>query len=417
MAKFNNIDWSPGNWPYLLYRFFSSYGLATLVLIFMAIITLLGTLHQIDHGLYAAKKHYFWSYITDVDVFGKFKLPLPGGMLLMLLLFLNMFIGAVVKVKKRMRGVGLLISHIGMLMLLLGGFVTWRYATDGHMALYPGMKSSVVTSYRDWQLEIMPVSEDNKAEKAWVIPSAALQNIGPTGEETFQIDELPFDIVVRQYHNNANVIPTSAPVSAQAKGKEVDGYKVLGMDEHAESEQNIPACYVEFKPEGASESTEAILWGYSSKFMADEKPMPFLCEAGGKKFAALLTKKTWTVPFEVKLDEFIFEKHPGISMAKGYSSRVTRMEENQEDKPVVIKMNEPMRYGGFTFFQESYGPPNGKPGEMYSQFAVASNPADKWPVIALTVTGVGLLVHFVVKLVEFIGRARRKRQKKAASAS
>ena len=416
MAK-SKIDWSPQNWPYLLFRLFSSYALAAVVLVFMTLVTLLGTFYQIDNGLYQAKKHYFYSYITDVSVFGKFKVPIPGGMLLMLLLFINMFIGAVVKVRKRWRGVGLLISHIGMLMLLLGGFVTWKYASDGYMALYPGMKSSKVESYREWQLEIMPVSEDNKAEKAIVIPSGALEEVGEEGEKSFTSPELPFQVVVSNFHRNANVIPVSAPISAEAKGKEIDGYKLLGMEPNKSAEQNVPACYVTFSAGADSEPVEAILWGYSSKFDAREKPMPFLFELGGEKYAALLTKKSWSVPFHVQLDEFIFEKHPGITMAKSYMSHVTRLEEGQENKVIEIKMNEPMRYAGFTFFQESYGPPDGKPGEMFSQFAVASNPADKWPIIALTITGLGLLVHFVVKLIEFIGRARRKREKAAEAAA
>ena len=37
-------------------------------------------------------------------------------------------------------------------------------------------------------------------------------------------------------------------------------------------------------------------------------------------------------------------------------------------------MNEPMRYAGYTFFQESFGPAGAQPGDvMFSQFAVANN--------------------------------------------
>jgi hypothetical protein len=35
---------------------------------------------------------------------------------------------------------------------------------------------------------------------------------------------------------------------------------------------------------------------------------------------------------------------------------------------------------------------------MYSQFAVHNNPADQWPLWALIINGIGLLIHFVVKL-------------------
>lgn len=37
------------------------------------------------------------------------------------------------------------------------------------------MTSNRVESYREWQLEIFPLSKDGVAEKAWIYPSAALE--------------------------------------------------------------------------------------------------------------------------------------------------------------------------------------------------------------------------------------------------
>ncbi len=395
----------------LVYRLFTSYGLATVVLVFMTLITLLGTLYQVDNGLFAAKQKYFFSYAVIQPLSENFNIVLPGGKLLMILLFINMTLGAIVKVKKRMRGFGLLVSHFGMLMLLLGGFVTHEMATDGNMVLYPGMKSNRVQSYREWQLEILPVSEDNKAEKAWIISAAAMESIGEGEEKNFPLPELPFDAVVSNYSTHAQPIPATAPMAAQAKGKEIDGFKLFAMDEIEDG--NMPGCYIEFKAKEGDEKVDAILWAYSSGFGPGDKPMPFLFEIGGKKFAAQLVRKSWTVPFEIRLDEFIFERHPGVSMARNYESRVTRIEKDQPDKALEIKMNEPMRYAGYTFFQESFGPQGAKPGDrMFSQFAVANNPADQWPLYALIITGAGLAFHFVVKLFEFIERATKTRNAK-----
>jgi len=144
--------------------------------------------------------------------------------------------------------------------------------------------------------------------------------------------------------------------------------------------------------------------------------MPFTFTIGDQLYGAILMKKSWTVPFTVKLDEFIFERHPGIMTARNYESRVTRFEEGQPEKPLEIKMNEPMRHGGFTFFQESFGPSGSQPGdEMFSQFAVANNPADQWPLYSLIVNGVGLGVHFLIMLVNFTTRSRQRHAKTQAS--
>lgn len=144
--------------------------------------------------------------------------------------------------------------------------------------------------------------------------------------------------------------------------------------------------------------------------------MAFGFEIDGKPFAARMVKKNWKVPFEIRLDEFIFERHPGVSMARNYESRITRIE-NGSDKAVEIKMNEPMRYHGFTFFQESFGPANAGPGaRMYSQFAVHNNPADQWPLWSLLITTAGLVIHFVMRLQDHLSRGRRRASEKAEAA-
>ena len=81
-------------------------------------------------------------------------------------------------------------------------------------------------------------------------------------------------------------------------------------------------------------------------------------------------------------------------------------------------MNNPMRYEGFTFFQASWGPQNDPAAtEFYSVFEVVKNPADHWPLVSLIITGIGLLVHFVMKLVLFIIKQMQKnvRDKKIAA--
>lgn len=406
-------DWSPRTWPVRLYRLLTSFKLATVVLVLMTLVTLFGTLGQVEIGLHAAKEKYFYSMFFTEKVFGV-PLVLPGGLPLMTLLFVNMTLGAVVKVKKRWKGAGLLISHIGMLMLLAGGFVTWAFSTDGYMALYPGMRSDRVESYREWQLEILPLAEDGTAETAWIYPAEQLETMRPDEQRFVRSEPLPFDVVVNGYARNATPIPVSAPMAAGVAGKEIDGFKLSPQKPAKEAEQNLPGCFLEIRPRDGGEPVEGILWAGSYRFDPREKPMPFVFESGGRRYGALLAKKSWTVPFEMRLDEFLFERHPGVSTARNYESRVTRFAEGQPEKPLEIKMNEPMRYGGYTFFQESFGPSGSQPGdEMFSQFAVANNPADQWPLYALIVTGVGLGVHFVVMLVQFTIRSRQRFAKPA----
>ena len=104
----------------------------------------------------------------------------------------------------------------------------------------------------------------------------------------------------------------------------------------------------------------------------------------------------------MRLDKFTHEFHPGTRRPRVFRSNITRVEEDGETEK-IIRMNHPMRYKGYTFFQASWGPqddPNAT--QFYSVFEVVKNPADHWPLVSLIITGIGLLVQFVMKLVYFI---------------
>ncbi len=401
-----------------LYRFFTSFKLATIVLVFMTIVTLLGTLSQPADGLHASKLKYFHSWFF-IEKLGPIPIPLPGGLLLMIILFINMTLGALVKVRKRWKGVGLLISHFGMLMLLAGGFVTWAFKTDGYMALYEGQTSNRVESYRDWQIEIRPLTEDRTAESAYVFGPQFLQSMDEDEKVVVDVPGEPFTLAIEGYSPNGAPYPESSPRSSEAQTPIIDGFRFVPEPKLPEVERNLPGAYLTIQPQDGSDPIETILWAGSSRFDPGDTPLAFPFEVAGKPYAALLVKETWTVPFNLTLNEFIFEKHPGTTMARNYESRVVRLEEGETDQPVHIKMNEPMRYQGHTFFQESYGPSDAKPGEpMFSQFAVATNPADQWPLWALVVTSIGLLIHFIYMLVSFImkavARSKEARMKRIA---
>ena len=116
---------SPPNFFSKLIAFLSSFGLATVTLSLLLLITFLGTLEQAEYGLVASQERYFESVFIDrIDVaaclralaitdLGKFTLPvmiLPGGYLLMAILFVNMFIGGVLRIRKSPRTIGVKIK-------------------------------------------------------------------------------------------------------------------------------------------------------------------------------------------------------------------------------------------------------------------------------------------------------------------
>lgn len=384
----------------------SSFGLACTVLFLFFILTLLGTLEQVEHGLYETQKRYFDSLFVWYEVAGM-DLPLiPGVRLLMWVLFFNILSAAILKMRKGWKGAGLLIAHGGILLLLVGGAIGLQFKKYGAMMIWEGDTASEFESYTEWQLDIMPVDEDGKVIEALVIPSKQVDRIGKGQTRVFTSGELPFDLVVHGREQNAMPVPSGAPMSASVEGKEIDGYKLMSMKPAKQAEQNLPGMYVSFPESGkAAGEAEAILWGGDVA--------PYTLHRDGKRWAVKLVKEKWKVPFEIKLRDFHFEYFPGTQRARVYRSDITKLE-NGGERDVRISMNKPLRHRGYTFFQSSFGPSGSDDKgdqRMYTVFAVMKNPADHWPLASLIVSGVGLLVHFMIQLWGYLKKQGRKQAK------
>jgi hypothetical protein len=104
----------------------------------------------------------------------------------------------------------------------------------------------------------------------------------------------------------------------------------------------------------------------------------------------------------LRVEKFTFEMHPRTRTASVYSSDVVKIEGDRE-QAVKITMNEPLRHGGYTLYQTSYGPQGVLPGQpAYTVFAVVRNPSDQWPKWACYVIAIGLLWQFGAKLFRHV---------------
>lgn len=413
-----------------VYKFLTSFLLAVIILILLTIVTLVGTLDQEFLGLWPATKKYFHSGLIQSDYIEQkinsielnrsiengttaktVKLPpliLPGGLLLMSALFINMVLGAVVHVRKRARGIPNLISHFSILFLFVGAFLTFAFKRDGFVALYPGQASNTAHSYKEWQVEILEFSADGKPTKAHVIPWEQLLSIGKRGSgKEFHSKNLPFRVKIDTFLRNAQ--PTQASDS-RAIDRVVNGLKLKALKSNTKVERNFPGCFASiYSDDGSDKLNEIILSGISSSIIPGEGADVAGFKIADKQYGLQLVKKNWQLPYYIHLDKFIFEKHPGTDKPKNFESRITRIDslEGAIKEKVAIRMNEPMRKGGFVVFQESFGDPRDE-GTYFSQFAVADNPSDRWPEIALWIMMVGLVFHFVWKLVEYINKSAKR---------
>jgi hypothetical protein len=265
--------------------------------------------------------------------------------------------------------------------------------------------SNVARDYHDYVLEVVEIHDDGN-RTVHVVDTRYLADLAPRDRRTLRMKNLPFDLVVTDYH--AHALPRNAGRIPPPDGERVvDGFYLKEQPMVPEAELRMAGCIVEVVGKDGEEKQEFLLSRASFA--------PPTLRWGGRVFLLNLHKKLWKMPFEVKLTDFRHEYHPGTTRPKSYESSILRVEDGREE-PVEIRMNEPMRHIGYTFFQASWGPQDARPGEeLFSVFEVVQNPADKWPEYSLWIIGVGMAIHFLFSLIRFINTQSKRNASKAAS--
>lgn len=395
-----------------LIAFFSSFGLATVVLALLLLITFLGTLEQAEYGLVASQARYFESFFVDrIDIaaclralaiadLGQFTLPiyiLPGGYTLMGVLFVNMLLGGLIRIRKSPKTIGVIISHFAILLMIAAGAVSYHFAIEGNMSLREGETSDEFLSFHDRVIEIEKVQAGEKAKRSvLVIDQSQYADLGAGKGRTFTHESLPFDLMITNWKQHAQPKRDREGTRSDA----IDGYfiqEVSPVDESGSAlpdEQLASACVAIVKDKKGGEDQKGILWEFAAA--------PWTVTVGSDKYLISLVHRTYRLPFAIKLDKTEEEKHPGTRMARRFTSWVTKLEGGREEKR-VITMNEPVRSEGYAVFQSTFssGEREGT-GVKSSGFMIVENPSDHWPLISCIIVAEGLLLHFLMMLGRFL---------------
>jgi hypothetical protein len=427
-----------------VFAIFSSFGLASLVLLLLLLVTFLGTLEQLDHGLLVTQVKYFESFfITEIDmtcclramhwpwgVTEGWTLPviLPGGYLLMIVLAVNMICGGIIRLKNEFvwlvklplrvitgrfseltpapRRVGVLISHFSIVFMLVAGVVSLYLKKEGAVWVREGRTVSEFQSFHDSVIEIervRPPSGDGK-RSVMVIPGSQFMDLTAGKARTFSNANLPFDLVVMNYFNHC--APTR---DASAGPMNVDGYRLQEVSRKnpmtgkaLEHENFMNGAYVKVVNKQSQDAQTGIIWR--------GELAPWTVKVGDEDYTVSIGRRTYPLPFEVTLEKFIREVHPGTGQARRFSSQVIVKHEglSGDGESKLISMNQPLRHGGFAFFQSSFDAEAADHGgTQASMFQVVSNPSDNWPLYSLIAAGTGMLIHFIWSLVRFIKRENK----------
>lgn len=370
-------------------RAIGSLWLSTMLLVLLGLLTWLGTLEQVGTGLYEVQKKYFESFFL-IHQAGPIPVPLPGANLVLCVLFVNLVVGGMIRLRKSWSMAGILVTHVGIAVLLLSGVVKLYLSDDGHMTLYESERSNWFQSYYRTELAVSRELADGRIEEFLVPQEDYRDAVGPRSVR-FRSDELPFDVEVSYYMQNSRPLPKGPEFEAATPV--VDGAFLQQRPLLKQAEANSPGMYAAVVERDGTQH-QGILWSRASE--------PWTVTVGGERWLVDMRKERYLLPFTVVLQDFEKEDHPRMTMPKSFSSDVTVVE-GPSERPVTISMNEPLRDRGFVLYQASWGPSNARPGDpLFSTLSVVRNPADQYPLYACIIIAIGLLLHFTRKLLRFV---------------
>jgi len=371
-----------------LYQFLTSVKLAVVLLALGLILVFWGTIAQVQSGLYQAQNEFFRSlFIYWHPASSNWRLPIfPGGYSVGGLLLINLFAAHLRYYRPGLKRLGIAIIHLGVVLLLLGQFATDMLSTESFMRIHEGQSSNFSESNRRWELAVV-CGSDPKEDRVIAIPSTRLVN----GEEITHPD-LPFKLRTMEMHANAAVQTNAAsgfePVeAANLAGTEIWWRRlplVTTMDD-----RDVPSVLLEL--EGLQGAAESI-------FVSGHFESPQTVTAGGKTYQLAMRPTRYYKPFSLHLIEFRFDRYAGTDIPKNFSSRVRlQRPATGENRELTIRMNEPLRYQGETFFQADWDHTD----EKGTVLQVVDNPSWLTPYFACGLVATGMIWQFGLHLIGF----------------
>lgn len=334
----------------------------------MALLTA-GTLAQRDIGLYAAQKTFFASWLIWLG-----PVPLPGAYPILGLIFVSLAVKFLVFSPWRREQAGIILTHMGILLLLTGSLITALTSREGFVVIPEGGTSAVISSYHD---RVLAVETDGQPVAAWTLAS-----LSPGMPLT--VPDLPFRLTVLKTcrHCTARIPPETGDRRDLAAKMDL-----IPAPEEKDEELNLSG--VTFALSGAQGDRNG------TYITLEDVPVRPVVEHAGKNYTIYVRRAQTILPFSLRLEDFVQDLHPGTAMARGYHSDIV-VEDGQIEWPARIAMNQPLRYKGYTFYQSSFS--QTADGTQKTVLSAVRNSGRSFPYIASAVIFAGLLLHLAIRM-------------------
>jgi hypothetical protein len=362
----------------------------TVVLLALSIILIFwATLDQVNLGVWAVQHKFFHSFIVTAKV-GGIQVPVfPGGYVIGGLLLANLIAGHLYRFKLGWRKAGIWITHLGLILLLVGELISGLLQKDFQMRIDEGETKNYAESSRQNEFAIINAT-DPATDEVTAIPESLLSK-----GTVVQSPSLPFRVVPKAYYPNASIqmrsqVPNAPPSLATSGMGTMLAVTPIDVT-YKEDERNVPAAFVELVGPDGSLGTWVV-----SPLLGNPQTFDF----AGKTWKLAMRPKRMYEPYSLKLIKFSHDLYPGTDIPKNFSSRIQiNPADGGPSREVLIYMNNPLRYAGLTYYQQSFDN-----NDHTTILEVVRNPSWLAPYIACGAITLGLVIQFLIHLVGFARR-------------
>ncbi len=339
------------------------------------------------------------------------------------LFFLPLMLGTSIVFGRRF---GIVLVHASLILLLVSEGITAMTALESQMPIYEGEAIQWSQDIREFELAIVkPGPTPTDDEQVWVIRQHALERAERTGEPIdLSTEQLPVRVNVQNYMNNSRLLfkrPEAAAAAQATQATHGFAAERFYADELSEasgvtgSMVDVASAVVSFTDTDGNALGTFLVSGNLEDPNTPFKPLrqSFTLRDGTTLDTVLRFRRHYK-PYTLELVDFRHDLYPGTQTPRNFSSDVLlRDNVHGVERAVHIKMNEPMRYRGETFFQANWIKGVDGGSDRGTVLQVVDNPGWTVPYIACIVGGLGLCAHFVLSLVSYRQRTAQSEAKRA----
>ncbi len=431
-------------------KFLASLRLTVVLLGLGIALVFIGTLAQVHEGVWNAQKLYFQSWVIVKPLLYHRYWPIifPGGYLIGTVLLVNLilahfrganwgqrnvgqvlahhvpllalvFAATYIAVRSPFVGMGFFIAllaadiwisrggplketytgkklginftHVGVVMLLLGQLATDQLSSESHLTFREGETRSWSEKHRENEIVFL---KDAGADQDQVV---AIPESLVSRKEELSSGKLPFTVRVKDYAPNSHVrdyapmVDTKPPAATHGVGAKATTEPRPQVND--DKTRNLPYAVIELLQGPTSLGTWLVA------LILDPQEIKVGSDTWRFSFRPERTYR----PFTLTLLDFTHDVYPGTEKPRDFRARV-RLEDpkTRENREVDIFMNNPLRYGGETFYQSSFDPTDPR----VTTLQVVRNPSWLTPYFGCGAVGYGLARHFLFYLIGFILKRR-----------